>query len=386
MTGLLTHAAEARDAVESLDWEVVRDDVHGLDLWQSLDEQLGNDFVTCSCDWVRTWVQVFGDGLPHRYLVARRASEPVGIALLVESVRYAGPIPIRTLHLGTAGEADHDSVCVEDNRPLVDPQFEAPFFAGLWQHVESDRRWDSFRSDGLTAEVLPALNCAHSPAETRAVPSHYFDLMNCRTNGRTLLDQLGQSTRRSIKQSLKQLGPLTIDWSESVTEAQDIFADLIRLHQARWTAIGEPGCYASAHFTRFHWELLHRWVPQRRMVLTRVRRGSETLGCAQLFVERNRLLLYQCGSTRVDPKVSAGLITDYLSMQASLERGYDAYDFLAGDTVHKRKLSTHARKIHWLTWNRPRWKFPAAEMLRAFKRRFLTVRGATGGLSASAEP
>jgi CelD/BcsL family acetyltransferase involved in cellulose biosynthesis len=107
------------------------------------------------------------------------------------------------------------------------------------------------------------------------------------------------------------------------------------------------------------------------MVLTRVRNATGVIGCVQLFVERNRLLFYQCGSARVDPKLSPGLITDYLSMQAGLERGYDAYDFLAGDTVHKRKLSTGSRKITWLAWNRPRWKFRAADMLRAVKRRLL---------------
>ena len=361
----------APHATEELSFEVQTDDCAALALWRELDLRLRNPFLFCSWDWIDAWVRVFGPSLPHFYFVGRCGGEVVGIALLVEGSFREGLIPIRTLHLGTAGEPVRDSVCVEYNRLLVAPLHAAAFADALRKHLSAEARWDRLHLDGLASDWVPRLVEPGAPQELLRIPSHYFDLRLARDAGRDVLATLGSSTRRNIKQNQRQLGTITLDWSETVDDAEAIFNELIALHQARWTAEGKPGCYASASFTGFHRALLQRLVPQKRMVLARGRTSNGTLGCVQLLVERNRLLLYQCGSARLDSKLSPGLITDYLSMQAGLERGFDAYDFLAGDTVHKRKLSTHAQEVVWATWRRPSWKFRLADALRAVKRRLV---------------
>lgn len=371
MTNVLASPHEAIGASRaSVSFRTSTDDRLALAEWKALDQGLQNPYLSCSWDWVETWVQVYGRLLPHRYLIGRVGNETVGMALLVEGAFREGPFPVRTLHLGTAGEPVRDSVCVEYNRSLIATEHRRAFVAGLWQHIEDDQRWDRLHFDGL-ADDIASVVLAGRVLELQRAPCHYFDLAAARREGCDVLTKLGTSTRRNIKQNQKQLGPLVLDWSETVAEADAIFSELIELHQARWTADGEHGCYASELFTRFHRTLIQRLVPQKKLILTRARCERQTLGCVQLFVEDNRLLFYQCGSARLDAKLSPGLMADYLSIQAGLERGYDAYDFLAGDTVHKRKLSTHAREVVWATYRRPRWRFRAAEVLRAIKRRIV---------------
>lgn len=350
----------------ALQASILHDDATALREWRLLDQRLQNDSLSCSWDWVDTWIRYFGD-LRHEYFVVREAGQIVGMSLLVKSNRRVGPFTDRRIHFGTAGEPDRDNLCVEYHRPLVAAQHFDGFFALLFQYLDQLAGWDTLHFDGLDGRQVPALLALKPPTIIRRIPSHYFDLKETRAAGQDVRDRLGSSTKQCLKANLKMFPDVRIEWSESLDHAAEMFEDLIRLHQERWTSVGQPGCFASQRFGGFHRELLRRWQPQGKFVLTRVRCGDQLLGCVQIFVERNRLLFYQCGSVRLSPKSSPGFLTDCLTIQQGLERGYDAYDFLAGDTTHKRKLSTHANEMVWLAWRRPRWKFQAMNALKSVK-------------------
>ena len=99
-----------------------------LSEWRQLENRIGDRGLSCSADWTEVWLSVYGDLVPHRFLMAIDGQDGrlVGICLVTEGIEQKdGPLPIRTLHIGTAGEPDADSVCVEYNRLLVEPQREA---------------------------------------------------------------------------------------------------------------------------------------------------------------------------------------------------------------------------------------------------------------------
>jgi CelD/BcsL family acetyltransferase involved in cellulose biosynthesis len=139
------------------------------------------------------------------------------------------------------------------------------------------------------------------------------------------------------------------------------------LHQHRWTSEGQPGCYHSRVFSAFHRELIDRMVPDGRLLLIRVSAGDRTLGCTQFFIDRGRALNYQGGRLANTKKHSPGLITDYACMQACLDRGYAAYDFMAGDSLHKQRLTTDTTPLAWGVRRRPRLKFTVMNQLRRYK-------------------
>jgi CelD/BcsL family acetyltransferase involved in cellulose biosynthesis len=67
-----------------------------------------------------------------------------------------------------------------------------------------------------------------------------------------------------------------------------------------------------------------------------------------------------------------------------LRRGYDAVDFLAGDTEHKRRLSTHHAELAWVVWRRPNLKNSAIDAMRRIKQVASTIRSLRFGIAESA--
>lgn len=342
--------------------------------WRQLENRLGDRGLSCSADWTEVWLSVYGDLVPHRFLMAidGQTGQLVGICLVTEGVEQKdGPLLIRTLHVGTAGEPDADSVCVEYNRLLVEPQREREFAAKIVEHLEAQDGFDQWNLDGFAEVDLAAFlpeDDESSQLELTREPTHWFDLKAARDEGRNVLSALKSAPRRKVKRSFEAYEEVTVDFSESLDQAAEIFTELMELHQARWNSVGKPGSYSSVRFVKFHEGLLARLVPQGKMAFIRVRAGSRTLGCVQLFIEHGRVLLYQCGWSPDESTKSPGVVLDYVAMKECFERGYAAYDFLAFATQHKRHLSNRCHDMIWARRRHPRLKFTVLDKARQVKR------------------
>lgn len=336
-----------------------------MDVWEQLERRLGDTAIASSSLWTNVWLTHYGDLVSHEFLIGESDGQPRGVCLLVRGVGESiGGLRVRSLHLGTAGEPDADSVCVEYNGLLVEETFRAEFSRQIVNTIASDPDWDQFQLDGFTEEQASAI-LPHIPAvDVRRRRSRFFDLRAAREQGTEILAALGRSTRSNIRRRLRDYGELTVEWVDSLTQAEAVFTELVRLHQARWLSVGRPGAFASRRFHNFQTELMVRGLNDRRVVLFRVRRGHETIGCLLLLADRNRLLDYLSGFASFQQHASPGLIVHFLCMQEALRRGYDAYDFLVGEHQHKRNLSIAANELIWATWRRDRLKFRAAAIAR----------------------
>lgn len=338
-------------------------------IWNSLESQIGSGRLMSSAIWTETWLNHFGKEIPHQFLVANRNGEPRGICLLTRGVgQRNGPVRTHTLHVGTSGEPEADSVCVEYNTLLVHNEDRLPFQKALWKHIESNDTWDEFRLDGF--EEHDVLEWIQSDPRWSFVtkPARYFDLTLIRDNGCNVLNTLGTQTRSAVRKSLRLSGNHVCEWAETTAQAESIFHELIELHQARWQSAGHPGCYSSRRFKEFHFELLNRLVPLGLMGLFRVRNEAGTIGCDQVFIDNNRACLYQGGRILpADHRISTGVIVDYLLIEECRRRRLDAVDFLAGDSPHKRRLSTDGNPLVWAVIRRPRLKHQVIDGLRSIK-------------------
>lgn len=324
-----------------------------LRLWRRLEQELRNDRLACSADWTECWLDHYGDLIPHRFALARRGRELRGVSLLTNGVHQTdGPFQVATLHLGTAGEPRGQSVHVEYNTLLIEEPFRGEFLRSVLAAVSEEPDWDELRLEGFDAEELAALVGCDDSVDVRAAESRYFDLHAARLAGTDALSQLGYATRKVIRKNLKAYGPLDLEWAETVAQGESIYDDLVRLHQARWTAVGKPGAYADPRFHGFHRELIHRLLPRGQVGLFRVTQGNDVIGCTQLYLDRNRALVYQGGAAPYCGKLSPGLVVDYLCLEECLRRGFDAFDFLAGDSLHKRRLTTDCNTLVWASHRR----------------------------------
>lgn len=357
---LSLHAADERDAI--------------LELWRSLERELGNSRLTVSSAWTEVWLETFGDLVQHSFAVARRSGQVAGVCLLTEGcAQHDGPLPIRTRHLGTAGEPDADSICVEYNSLLCMASERERFFRLLCHHVEQLPRWDALQLDGFPATDAPAELTTDSRWRTVRKKSWYCDLERARREGCDPVELLGRSMQRQIRRKLRPWTAEQLEWITSLPAGLDAFDELVRLHQQRWTDLGHPGSYASNRFTRFHRRLIERLLPEGRVIVCRLRHNGRTAACSHLLTDQNRVLLYQGGWDPALQQLSPGFAMDVLSLQEAARRNYDAYDFLCGETEHKRRLSTDAAELLWLVRRRPRWRFAvlgAARQTRTALRRW----------------
>lgn len=340
-----------------------------MELWRRLETELQHDRLTSSTDWVRTWIQHYSGLVSPRIVIGRRGTKVIGLALAaVCPAPQAGPLTIRTWHLGTSGDPGDDSVCVEFNTLLVRPEDRDEFCRELQQTLLQRSDCDAVAWDGFGLTDLPEEFTASSAWQTRIKPTYYFDLRRAREAHVEPITLLGDSTRKGIRQNLRAAGDLHVDWSETPDQAEEFYAELIGFHQARWQAAGEPGSFSSRVFRTFHQELLQRLVPTKRAAIVRVRSAGRTIGCTLLYIDRGRALVYQGGWANGATLKSPGLINDYCCLSECLRRGYDAYDFMAGDSVHKRRLTTDQGRLVWATYRKTLWKFQAVDRLRAAKR------------------
>ncbi|QDT79770.1 hypothetical protein Mal35_32370 [Gimesia maris] len=346
-----------------------------LQIWQTLEAQFEDVPLMCSSVWTSTWIEQYGDLVPYSFVVASRDQIPCGICLLTEGVeQFDGPLPIKTVHLGTAGEPAADSVCVEYNSLLIQPADQSAFMKALLELLSDHPTWDSLNFDGFDSIELENWDLSFPEISVRKIESRYFDLQLIRDEEREVISGFGYSTRKNLRKNMKTYGNLTTEWAETIEQAESIFSDLVTLHQTRWQQEGQPGSYASERFTRFHEALIQKLIPTGQMGLFRVKIDDAVIGCVQVLIDRNRVLCYQGGSAEYQGKLSPGVITDYLCIEECFQRGFDAYDFLAGNSHHKQKMSTHHSYLTWAQIQRPRWKFTALNALRKIKQTMNLIR------------
>jgi len=341
----------------------------GLQEWRGIESRLGDVPLMCSHLWTSTWLRVYRDQMPSTILTVSQDGQSVGAALVTRGAgQKSGPIPIRTLHVGTAGEPLGHSVCVEYNGLLGDRAHRPALIAAVQAWMNKQSSVDEVRLDGWAAEEVPEWNWPAGPTESRVRECRYFDLEKPREAGLEPLELLGRSTRQNLRRLLRKYGEIETTWAESLEEADDIFSEMVTLHQARWMASGQPGAFASRRFEAFQRQMLVQGFDERKVVLFRARHEGETIGCLMLLVDRGRMLDYLSGFASFEQKPSPGLVTHYLCLSEAARRGYRAYDFLVGEKRHKDNLSTDAQQLTWSSWRRRTLRNSAIDLLKSLKK------------------
>lgn len=321
--------------------------------WRAVDAARRGPSFCSSWTWTATWLGRYGDAVDHAFWVASRGDAVVGAGVVVRRRRGRfGPV---VAHLGTAGEPGR-GVYVEDNRVAAVPGAEDAVATALVRALGDRGGWDVLALDGFAAEdaarLLRALGAARG-REVRAEPSPYVDLAAVRAGGGDVVAALRSGPRSRTRRALRAYGALEVEWAGDADAARAVLDELIDLHQARWTAAGEPGAFADEHVVGFHRDLVAAAPEQTALVRVRDADGG-TVGCLYGFVDAGRLLFHQGGlRAESDNKRKPGLACHALFLQACCDRGLDVYDLLAGEARYKRELAGAERPLIWATCPRP---------------------------------
>jgi hypothetical protein len=280
----------------------------------------------------------------------------------------------RGLFLNSTGNPDYDILCIEYNALLSKP-------AALWSlrnFIEAlPGEWDEVSLPGLAENCFPGtcLDQIVSPCKVvidKVVPSPFVDLDLVRQKDGDYLSLLSSHTRGYLKRSYRDCekkGKISVEVAPDEETALKIFAEMVELHQKRWTEKGQPGAFSSRFMIDFHKRLIIRRFQKGEIQLLRVVSNHVTLGCLYNLVHEGRVYCYQTGfNFEVDRRISPGLICHVEAIQHNARLGHSVYDFLGGENLYKSRLSTGETRLIYARIQRPRFRFWLEAQLKGIKR------------------
>jgi len=340
------------------------------EVWATIEGDAPAAPLVCRWDWTDVWLRHYGDALPHRFAVVRRDERPCAAALLVTGRVRRSRIPLVTLHVGTSGGPQAEEVAVERNGLLCRHSDLADAARALAGRLRGERGFSELRLDGWRSDHYAAFADAEPSLVATREPSPFCDLAAARRAGADVLATLPKKTGYHVRRSLRVYGDVSGEWAATPDEAHDIFEELVRLHQARWQAAGQPGAFASPRRLGFARELIDRLLVGGAIQLFRVRSARETIGCLYNLRDGDDMLFWQGGlAPASDNRCKPGYVTHAFCMQACADRDLDVYDLLCGDAPYKRALSTSERELVWARGMRRGTRVALADGLRSARGR-----------------
>lgn len=338
---------------DTADWDAIRAD------WDQLYAVSPTAAAPLDFAWLRCWWRVFGSvygvgGL--RIITLWRGRELVGaLPLYIDSGR-GGICAARCLRFVSTGEAEYEETCPDYLNLLHLPGEEVACAQAAWGAVEA-LEWDTLEFLDLPQDspLVHGREFFSRHASLRIGARGGCPIANIEGGYETYLTQLSSKTRKRARQEVRkaELSGAVLEVA-SDAETGAYFDDLIRLHQARWTAEGRLGCFSAPRFTEFHEYLAREWSKSGRLVLARLSCRGQACVVLYGFVTGTKFDLYQLGVNPIEgtPIHSPGTVANLLLMAELVNRGVTRYDFLRGTSVFKKSLTTEQRDLICLQCSR----------------------------------
>jgi CelD/BcsL family acetyltransferase involved in cellulose biosynthesis len=340
--------------------------------WRTLEERARPSYFL-TWGWIENWLACLpAQEAPQLAIVSGDAGPVAACFLGKRRVMRHGFIPSRALYVNYTGLVAYDELCVEHNALLAVPDGGASLQTLVSLLPDT---WDEMfipAADATTAKNLVAapLPDGMTARIDRDVANYQIDLERVRASKDGYVPLLGSSTRAQMRKAQRAAGDATFEVANSAQQAQDIYDEMVVLHQRSWRMRGQPGAFADPWFDRFHRRLIARRFQHGEIQLVRVKNKDLTIGCLYNFVAFGRVLFYQCGfGSPADKNLRPGYLCHQLAIEHCAKQGLAVYDLLGGDARYKSSLATDETRIMWMRVQKKRLQFTLEERARAWMKR-----------------
>jgi CelD/BcsL family acetyltransferase involved in cellulose biosynthesis len=167
--------------------------------------------------------------------------------------------------------------------------------------------------------------------------------------------KLGQGTRHEFRRKRRKLQrdvPSTrLARVGDEAELARVFPEMVRLHQARWTAMGEAGAFASPRFEQFHRAASREMLRRGWLRMYYIEAEGRVVAALYCFRVGRSVYYYAGGFDEGWKRHSVGVQTLGHAIEQSILEGAAEFDFLQGDEDYKS---------HWCTGWRDNWRVTVA--------------------------
>ena len=304
--------------------------------WNPLLARSWSRSVFLTWEWIEAWWQTYHVGFDLLVLVARQAGAVCGIAPLV--VRRSS----RRLEFFGQNKAYGEYLDVlvprgleRDITPAVCERIIRLGELGKWQSVHlatvsSESPNLAIMEQELAKRGVEVLRSAVRVCPFVELPTSWEEYLTLK--GTTFKRRLEYYSRR-----LARSGYVVVEVPRNAREVDDVFDDVVRLHNHRWhTPI-------DGRFWSFHRRVARAFFLLNQLLLVRLRVGETVVAARYDFVFDNKAWNYQGGwlTEFGDRRVGTLMLCEVLRL--CIQMGVREYDFLEGDAVYKRRLSTSHR-------------------------------------------
>lgn len=351
-------------------------------IWRTLESNATSSYFL-SWSWVENWLALLPPEAQLQLAVVTVNGKAklaffCGSALLCRHHLFVS----RGCFLNETGLPECDQLYIERNGMLCDdPALSLP---EVLKHLPL--AWDEFFVSGVTADSFLG-RCLEGDIRpyrlqtlaTKASP--FVDLGRVRDAGGDYLSLLSANTRAQVRRAYRayqERGQIKVFIAKNLSEAVEIFEEMVKLHQYSWQARGHRGAFASPFVYRFHRRLIERYYHTGELQLIRVSAGDATIGCTYSFVRHGRVHFYQGGlAYEADNRFRPGMVCHTEAVRHNAGEGQSIYDFLGGNARYKQSLSTNETTLVWAKIQKPRLRFLVEDKLGGVARALKPVPGPT---------
>lgn len=335
--------------------------------------------------WLRLWWSTYGphygrDGAGLRIVTAWDGARLLGVLPLYESASNH----VRRLGFISTGEHQSEETCPDYMNFLCLRDEEGASLAACWRALRTTR-WDHLDLMDI-AEDSPLVkrgDLLTGAGHLDVSPRGACPIAGLQDGFESYLGTLSRNTRKVATRLLRlaDAGHASLEFADP-SNVDPFFDDLVRLHQHRWVARGEPGCFASPRFDAFHRALARAWVPTGAAVLARVSFDAVPVAVVYGFITGSKFDAYQSGMTTepVGALTSPGALAHLMLMRELSTRGVAAYDFLRGSSFHKERLATDSRRLYRVQIWRSTVRARAARVAGSLRTAVRRARGLARGI------
>jgi CelD/BcsL family acetyltransferase involved in cellulose biosynthesis len=331
--------------------------------WQRLVERAGLEPLCNGHAWTLAYARAFAlDETIFGWSVVDGREVVALLALRREPSR--GPLALRRALFLADGTFDSDYLA-----PPIAPGREAEVAALFVDAARAERGLEALVLAGLPDESRFALALRAEltrralPLRTHAMPCLAAALPETFEAFVAARKPRMRTKIRSALRAAEEQGAV-LEWCTSASELDARLVELYDLHARRWQAEGKPGSFADPRRRAFFRALAEAALPRGELAFARLVVGGVTH--ATQFGMRLGATYYQIqeGFDPAHGEGRVGIALRALALRELLTRGVRRYDFMAGDSSHKRDWGGELIPCTTLAFPLPRWRARLAYRLR----------------------
>ncbi len=313
--------------------------------WDRLGTEARLDSIFLTHSWLCEWWRVYG---ANKTLCVLQVDAPTGTVALAPFAITRDRNGIRRLVFMGSGHilpGHLDILALPDYRRQV----ASAVWYFFWKHRHA---WDLVDLTDLASDspLRIVIEQAAPQARVRVAVrmsslSPYAVLPD---SFEAYVSSLGAATRKRLHYNrhrlLRAMPDVQFCRVRTVSELDSAFKALVRLHQARWTARGEPGSFARPGFKAFHTAAARAGLANGSLRMYYLRFANEIAAVLYCYRAGSRVCYYTSGFDERWTKYSVGAVLLAYVLEQSIAEGAREFDFLQGVEDYKRHWATGARE------------------------------------------